>query len=91
MPPKLEIEVREALRRLVVTMPGTRYGMEFADSNGRLGLMSGFGRDDKKAPITAREFAVLAERAAREKALELGWSTQPGMRSRAWVDKHAKR
>jgi hypothetical protein len=87
MSPKLQIEVREALRRLVVTMPGTPYSMEFAESNGRLGLMSGFGQDDKRVPLTAREFAGLAEKAAREKALELGWSQQPGMRSRAWVEK----
>jgi hypothetical protein len=91
MSPKLQIEVREALRRLLVTMPGTRYSMEFVDSNGRLGLMSGFGQDDKGVPLTAREFAGHAEKAAREKALELGWSKQPGMRSRAWVEKRAKR
>ena len=82
MSPKLQIEVREALHRLVVTMPGTRYSMEFADNNGRL---------DKRVSLTAREFAVLAEKAAREKALELGWSKQPGMRSRAWAEKQAKR
>jgi hypothetical protein len=46
------IEVRETLRRLIVTMPGTRYAMEFAQTDGRLGLLSGFGHDDKKAPIT---------------------------------------
>jgi hypothetical protein len=91
MSPKLQIEVREAVRRLVVTMPGTRYSMEFADNNGRLGLMSGFGQNDKRVSLTACEFAVLAEKAAREKALELGWSKQPGMRSRAWVEKQAKR
>src|SRR6476469_8396157 len=79
MSPKLQIEVREALRRLVVTMPGTRYSMEFADNNGRLGLMSGFGQNDKRDSLTAREFAGLAEKAARQKALELGWSKQPGM------------
>jgi hypothetical protein len=76
---------------LKLTMPGTRYSMEFADNNGRLGLMSGFGQNDKRVSLTAREFAVLAEKAAREKALELGWSKQPGMRSRAWVEKQAKR
>jgi hypothetical protein len=91
MSPKLQIEVREAVRRLVVTMPGTRYSMEFVDNNGRLGLMSGFGQNDKRVSLTAREFAVLAEKAAREKTLELGWSKQPGMRSRAWVEKQAKR
>jgi hypothetical protein len=64
MSPKLQIEVREAVRRLVVTMPGTRYSMEFADNNGRLGLMSGFGQNDKRVSLTAREFAVLAEKAA---------------------------
>jgi hypothetical protein len=46
------IEVRETLRRLIVTMPGTRYAMEFAQTDVRLGLLSGFGHDDKKAPIT---------------------------------------
>ena len=29
---KLEIEVRETLRRLIVTMPGTGYSMEFAQT-----------------------------------------------------------
>src|SRR5215213_4708402 len=38
---KLEIEVRETLRRLIVTMPGTRYAMEFAQIEDRLGLVSG--------------------------------------------------
>ena len=88
---KLQIEVREALRRLVVTLPGTSYGMEFVDTNGRLGLISGFGRDDKTAPITVREFAELAEKAAKEKARELGWLSRRGLAPRAWVDKHLKR
>ena len=66
---QLQIEVRENLRRICVTMPGTHYGMEFADANGRLGLLSGFG--PKSAPITTREFAVLAEGAAKRKALIL--------------------
>jgi hypothetical protein len=87
---QLEIEVRETLRRLLVTMPGTRYGMEFGDVNGRLALLSGFGPNDKSAPITAREFAALAERAAKKKALELGWSARRAG-SKAWIDKAPKR
>jgi hypothetical protein len=35
--------------------------------------VSGFGHDDEKAPITTRQFASLAEKAAKEKASELGW------------------
>jgi hypothetical protein len=87
---KLEIEVRDTLRRLIVTMPGTHYAMEFAQTDGRLGLVSGFGYDDKKAPITSHQFAVLAEKAAKEKARELGWSIQRrgGL---AKVDKQFKR
>jgi hypothetical protein len=84
---RLNIEVRETLRRLIVTMPGTRYAMEFAQTDGRLGLVSGFGRDDTKATITSRQFAALAEKAANEKARELGWSAKRGIASRAWVDK----
>ena len=76
---KLEVEVRETLRRLIVRMPGTGYAMEFAQTGGRLGLVSGFGHDDAKAPITSSQFAALAEKAAREKALELGWPTQRGV------------
>ena len=79
---KLQIVVRENLRRICVTMPGTHYGMEFADANGRLGLLSGFGPNDKSAPITTREFAILAEGAAKRKALELGWCAQGGWSSR---------
>jgi hypothetical protein len=41
MTPKLEVEVRETLRRLIVRMPGTRYAMEFAQTGGRLCLVSG--------------------------------------------------
>ena len=88
---KLEIEVRETLRRLIVTMPGTRYAMEFAQTDGRLGLVSGFGHDDKTAPLTSRQFAALAENAAKDKARELGWSAQRGISSRAWVDKSPER
>ena len=47
---RLNIEVRETLRRLIVTMPGTQYAMEFAQTEGRLGLVSGFGHEDRKAP-----------------------------------------
>jgi hypothetical protein len=91
MTPKLEIEVRKTLRRLIVRMPGTHYAMEFAQTDDRLGLVSGFGQDDAKAPITSRQFAALAEKAAKEKALELGWSAPRGAASRAWVDKQLKR
>ena len=88
---KLEIEVRETLRRLIVTMPGTEYAMEFAQTERTLGLVSGFGHDDRKAPITSRQFAALAENAAKDKARELGWSAHRGVRSRAWIDKSPKR
>lgn len=88
---RLNIEVRETLRRLIVTMPGTRYAMEFAQTNGRLGLVSGFGHDDKEAPITSRQFAALAEKAAKDKATELGWSAQRAVAGRTWVDKTPKR
>lgn len=84
MTPKLEVEVRETLRRLIVSMPGTRYAMEFAQIGGRLGLVSGFGPDDAKAPLTFHQFAPFAEKSAKEKALELGWSTQRGVGSIAW-------
>jgi hypothetical protein len=88
---RLDVEVHETLRRLIVTMPGTRYAMEFAETDGRLGLVSGFGLDDKKAAITSRQFAALAERAAQEKAQELGWSARRGVAARAGVDKSHKR
>jgi hypothetical protein len=88
---ELEIEVHETLRRLIVTMPGTNYAMEFAPVNDRLGVVSGFGPDDKRAQISCLEFAALAEKAATEKARELGWSAQRGPASRAWVDKISKR
>jgi hypothetical protein len=84
MTPKLEVEVRETLRRLIVRMPGTRYAMEFAQTGGRLGLVSGFGPDDGKAPLTSHQFAAFAEKSAKEKALELGWSIQRGVGSKAW-------
>jgi hypothetical protein len=83
MTDELQIEVQEALRRILVTMPGTTYRMEFASINGGLGLVSGFGRNDPKAPITSYEFAVLAKSAAIEKAQELGWFTRSGL-PRAW-------
>jgi hypothetical protein len=69
---KLEIEVHAILRRLIVRMPGTKYVMEFAPVNDRLGVVSGFGPDDTRAQITCLEFAI--EKAAKEKARELGWS-----------------
>ena len=71
---KLEIEVHAILRRLIVRMPGTNYVMEFAPVNDRLGVVSGFGPDDTRAQITCLDFATLAEKAAKEKARELGWS-----------------
>ena len=86
---KVEIEVRADLRRLLVTMPGSRYVMEFAQIDNRLGLMSGFGPDDKKARVTSCQFAALAEKAALDKANELGWSTQR-TRPRVWGDKQFK-
>jgi hypothetical protein len=73
---KIEIEVRADLRRLLVTMPGSHYVMEFAQIANRLGLVSGFGPDDKKARVTSCQFAALAEKAAKDKASKLGWSTQ---------------
>ena len=88
---RLNVEVRETLRWLIVTMPGTGYAMEFAQTDGRLELVSGFGRDDTRAAITSRQFAALAEKAANEKARELGWSAKRGTASRAWVDKAPKR
>jgi hypothetical protein len=83
---QLEIEVRETLRRLIGHP--LRYGVAQTDS--RLGLVSGFGHDDEKAPITTRQFASLAEKAAKEKASELGWFAPRGGRG-VWVDKHFKR
>ena len=73
---RLDIEVHDTLRRLIVTMPGSKYAMEFAQLNDRLGLVSGFGPDDKTAKISSREFAALAEKAAKHKAQELGWSAK---------------
>jgi hypothetical protein len=36
---RLDVEVHETLRRLIVTMPGTRYAMEFAETDGALAMM----------------------------------------------------
>src|SRR5262245_32007284 len=88
---ELEIEVQALLRRLTVRMPGTSYAMEFAPINDRLGILSGFGPDDINAQISSAEFAALAEKAAREKVQDLGWSGQPGPRSRMQVDKQPRK
>ena len=58
---KLEIEVHETLRRLIVAMPGIHYTMEFAQIESRLGLVCGFGHDDENARISSSQFASLAE------------------------------
>jgi hypothetical protein len=72
----LHVEVQANLRRIVVTMPPTAYVATFVLITGGLGLLSGFGPDDAKAPITSYEFIEFARIAATQKARELGWLTE---------------
>ena len=74
--PGLQIEVQEVLRRIIVKMPGAAYETRFGLIPRGLCLLSGFGPDDRKAPITSQEFTVMAKAAATEKARELGWLTE---------------
>jgi hypothetical protein len=80
--PDLQIEVQEALRRIIVKMPGTAYEISFGLIPRGLCFLSGFGQ----ARITSQEFTVMAKAAATEKALELGWLTE-GKRQRGWADR----
>jgi hypothetical protein len=77
----LHVEAQASLRRIVVTMPPTAYVATFV--TGGLGLLSGFGPDDPKAPITSYEFTELARTAATQKARELGWLIERTPRTRA--------
>jgi hypothetical protein len=79
----LHVEVQASLRRIVVTMPPTAYVATFGLITGGLGLLSGFGPDDAKAPITSYEFTELARTAATQKARELGWLIERTSRTRA--------
>ena len=79
--PKLQIEVQEDLRRIVVTLPHTSYEMRFGLIARGLCPLSGFGRNDPKAPITSHEFTIMPR--------------LPQLRRRAswaglWKAKHAK-
>jgi hypothetical protein len=82
--PNLQIEVQEDLRRIVVTLPHTSYEMRFGLIARGLCPLSGFGRNDPKAPITSHEFTIMAKAAAIEKARELGWPTEGEARQRTW-------
>lgn len=87
----LHVEVQETLRRIIVTMPRTSYDATFGLIEHGLCLISGFGPNDRRAPIASHEFAVMARTAAVEKARELGWPTEGVRRTRAWRPTQAKR
>ena len=59
--PDLQIEVQEALRRIIVKTPGTAYETMFGLMPRGLCFLSGFGPDDRKARITSQEFTVMAK------------------------------
>jgi hypothetical protein len=84
--PDLQIEVQEALRRIIVKMPGTAYETSFGLIPRGLCFLSGFGQDDRKARITSQEFTVIAKAAATEKARELGWLKEE-KRQWGWADR----
>jgi hypothetical protein len=84
--PDLQIEVQEALRRIIVKTPGAAYETMFGLMPRGLCFLSGFGPDDRKARITSQEFTVMAKAAATEKARELGWLTDE-KRQRGWADR----
>ena len=84
--PDLQIEVQEALRRIIVKMPGTAYETSFGLIPRGLCFLGGFGQDDRKAGITSQEFTFMAKAAATERARALGWLTEEN-RQRGWADR----
>jgi hypothetical protein len=76
--PDLLVEVQESKRRLIVTMPPTRFSATFTVPQ-QTGVFARFDYvpDDADAPITIDEFSRRAEAVARTKARELGWLKQP--------------
>ncbi len=68
------LEVQESKRRIIVTLPPTRFSLTFTVPK-QTGVFASFGYvpDDPDTDITLKEFSRHAEAAARKKALKLGW------------------
>jgi hypothetical protein len=68
--PKIKVEVRGS--DTIATMPGTTFNATYRRRDPGIERLN-FGRSDLGAPISLREFIVLADDAANEKARQLGW------------------
>ena len=73
-PTNLILEVQESKRRIIVTLPPTRFERVFTVPK-QTGVFACFdwGPDDPDADITSKEFSRYAEAMARSKARLLGW------------------
>ena len=73
-PTDLILEVQESKRRIIVTLPPTRFSLTFTVPK-QTGVFASFGYvpDDPDAAITSGEFSRRAEEVARSKAQILGW------------------
>ena len=73
-PRNLILEVQESKRRIIVTLPPTRFNQTFTVPK-QTGVFASFdwGPDDPDADITDKQFSRYAEAAARSKARELDW------------------
>jgi hypothetical protein len=60
---------------IVVTLPGYRYAAAYYRAEGSPELVVRYSpvQNDLRVPMTAAEFRVMAWKAAKEKARELGW------------------
>ncbi len=73
-PTDFVLEVQESKRRVIVTLPPTRFSLTFTVPK-QTGVFASFGYvpDDPDTDITIKEFSRHAEAAARSKARELRW------------------
>ena len=73
----LQISADHNERKIVVTLSGTSFGMEFRMTAEGLAPASAPIVEDYNAPMTPNEFAQRAERAAKTMARQLGWLEKP--------------
>ena len=72
--PDLLLEVQESKRRIIVTMPPTRFSAFFTVPEQTAVFASfDYARDDPDAAITCKDFVRRAEAVARTRARKLGW------------------
>jgi hypothetical protein len=71
--PKLDVEVWGS--DIVITLPGTSYGVTYFKRKGSIGLLAKdiTNQDDPRIPMTSAEFLAKAWKLANNKARELGW------------------